>query len=166
MNISRYSTDRIARTCLYLLIGLAVVVYALFLLVGYDTPSLTDASFNAPLLTMLLIGFIELVLAVALVVAVWMGVRSVRVGNAEPVVNGIARRRIALCVAGGTLSVLLLAFALGSASPLVAGGVRYTSGLWLKAADMFIVGGIVLVLAAIATVVAGAVAHRRKRKEN
>ena len=55
-------TEALSRLALYAVIGLAVVVYALFMLIGYDLPLATDPTFSAPLLTPLLIAFVELTL--------------------------------------------------------------------------------------------------------
>ena len=44
-------TEALSRLALYAVIGLAVVVYALFMLIGYDLPLATDPTFSAPLLT-------------------------------------------------------------------------------------------------------------------
>ena len=59
--------EALSRLALYAVIGLAVVVYALFMLIGYDLPQATDPTFSAPLLTPLLIAFVELTVVAAVV---------------------------------------------------------------------------------------------------
>ena len=65
-------TEALSRLALYAVIGLAVVVYALFMLIGYDLPLATDPTFSAPLLTPLLIAFVELTVVAAVVAALWL----------------------------------------------------------------------------------------------
>ena len=49
------SAEQISQQVFFILIGLAVVVFALFFLVGYDMPFLENPDFNAPLFTDVLI---------------------------------------------------------------------------------------------------------------
>ena len=67
-NFHLWSTERISQTVLYIIVGIAVVVFALFFLVGYNMPSVEEPSFNAPLLTDAL-----LILTIALVFVAAMG---------------------------------------------------------------------------------------------
>ena len=143
-------TEALSRLALYAVIGLAVVVYALFMLIGYDLPLATDPTFSAPLLTPLLIAFVELT------VVRRRGVKS------QPLTNGIPARRIVMAVALGTVALLAIGFALGSSAPIMANGARFADGLWLRVSDMFIYAGTALIVAAV---VAVAVVKSRRVKE-
>ena len=52
---SNKSAENISQRIFYLLIGLAILVFGLFFLVGYDMPFDENPDFNAPLFTDVLI---------------------------------------------------------------------------------------------------------------
>ena len=147
-------TEALSRLALYAVIGLAVVVYALFMLIGYDLPLATDPTFSAPLLTPLLIAFVELTVVAAVIAALWLMVVRRRGVKSQPLTNGIPARRIVMALAIG--------FVLGSTAPIMANGARFADGLWLRVADMFIYAGTALIVAAV---VAVAVVKSRRVKE-
>ena len=150
--------EALSRLALYAVIGLAVVVYALFMLIGYDLPQATDPTFSAPLL----IAFVELTVVAAVVAALWLMVVRRRGVKSQPLTNGIPAHRIMMAVALGTVALLAIGFALGSSAPIMANGARFADGLWLRVADMFIYAGTALIVAAV---VAVAVVKSRKVKE-
>lgn len=161
MKLKQLSAYGISRLVLYVVLGVAAVVYGLFLLVGYSMPSDVNPSFTAPLLTPLLIGFVELMVVVAIAIAVWMGlvrVRSIKSRKAGSIISV----RIMLGVALGTIVLLLLSFALGSTAPIMANGTAYTDSLWLRVADMFIYSGAVLIV--VAAVAASVLKGKRLKK--
>lgn len=161
MKLKQLSAYGISRLVLYVVLGVAAVVYALFLLIGYSVPSEVNPSFTAPLLTPLLIGFVELMVVVAIVIAVWMGVVRVRSLKARSA-GSITSMRIALGVALGTIVLLVLCFALGSTAPIMANGTTYTDSLWLRMADMFIYAGAILII--VAAVAAALLKGKRIKK--
>lgn len=161
MKLKQLSAYGISRLVLYVVLGVAAVVYGLFLLVGYSMPSDVNPSFTAPLLTPLLIGFVELMVVVAIAIAVWMGLARVRSIKSRKA-GSITSVRIMLGVALGTIVLLLLSFALGSTAPIMANGTTYTDGLWLRVADMFIYSGAVLIV--VATVAASVLKGKRLKK--
>ena len=61
---------------LYVLVGLIVVIFALFWLIGYNRPFDEDGNFNAPLFTDVLLVFMMLLTVGAFAVAVWSAIRS------------------------------------------------------------------------------------------
>lgn len=148
------SLYRRSTVALYAIVGLAVLVFGAFFLIGYDIPYAEDPRFTEPLLTGLLLSFVFLLLIVALAAAVISVVITVRRrGNDGRIVNGIPAKRIALG-AGGLLAVsLLLTFALGSSSPVSVNGKLYTDAFWLRTADMFIFTSLVLLLSAVIAVI-------------
>ena len=148
------SLYRRSTVALYAIVGLAVLVFGAFFLIGYDIPYAEDPRFTEPLLTGLLLSFVFLLLIVALASAVISVVITVRRrGNDGRIVNGIPAKRIALG-AGGLLAVsLLLTFALGSSSPVSVNGKLYTDAFWLRTADMFIFTSLVLLISAVIAVI-------------
>lgn len=162
MKTGNKPTEALSHLALYVVIGLAVVVYALFMLIGYDIPLATDPTFSAPLLTPLLIVFVELTVVAAVVAALWLMVVRRRTMKPQSVTNGIPSRRIVIVVALGTMALMALGFALGSTAPIMANGTRFADGLWLRVADMFIYAGTALIVAAVAAV---AVVKSRRVKE-
>lgn len=162
MKTGNKPTEALSHLALYVVIGLAVVVYALFMLIGYDIPLATDSTFSAPLLTPLLIVFVELTVVAAVVAALWLMVVRRRSMKPQPVTNGIPSRRIVIVVALGTMALMAFGFALGSTAPIMANGTRFADGLWLRVADMFIYAGTALIVAAVAAV---AVVKSRRVKE-
>lgn len=161
MKLKQLSAYEISRLVLYIVLGVAAVVYGLFLLVGYSMPSDVNPSFTAPLLTPLLIGFVELMVVVAIAIAVWMGLARVRSSKSRKA-GSITSVRIMLGVALGTIVLLLLSFALGSTAPIMANGTTYTESLWLRVADMFIYSGAVLIV--VAAVAASVLKGKRLKK--
>ncbi len=148
---------------LYVLVGLTVVVFALFWLIGYDRPFDEDGNFNAPLFTDVLLVFMLLLTAGACGVAAWSAIRSNSASRGgERVVNNIPVRKIGRCVTGGTALVLILTFILGSSAPMEINGADYTDTFWLKASDMFVATSLLMIVAAIAAVVYGATKYIRK----
>ena len=71
-------TDQISTRVLYSLVGLTVVVFALFYLVGYNAPYLFDPTYNAPVLTDLVLVLMYLMIAAGLGVAVYSVIRGSR----------------------------------------------------------------------------------------
>lgn len=148
---------------LYVLVGLSVVVFALFWLIGYDRPFDEDGNFNAPLFTDVLLVFMLLLTAGACGVAVWSAIRSNKAsGGGERVVNNIPVRMIGRCVAGGTALALVLTFLFGSSAPMKINGADYADTFWLKASDMFVATSLLMIVAAVVTVVYGATKYIRK----
>ena len=156
-------TEKRSSAVLYALIGLIVVVFALFWLVGFSRPYIDDPNFNAPLFTDLLLITGYLLLAFALGIAVWAVVRSARtLGKGDRVVNNIPVRMIGRCVAGGTALALVLTFLFGSSAPMKINGADYADTFWLKASDMFVATSLLMIVAAVGAVVYGATKYIRK----
>lgn len=168
MKKSKLKTEQISTRLLYALIGVAVVVFALFYLVGYDTPYIFDPDYKAPLFTGLLLVFIYLLVAVAVGVAavsVWHGLKQRDKG--ELTVNGIPAGKIAVGTAALLVLSLVLTFALGGSSPITVNGKVFADGFWLRLTDMFINTTIVLVIVAAAAVgysMSGANRRMKKHK--
>ena len=107
------SAEKISQQVFYIMIGLAVLVFGLFFLVGYDLPFEENPDFNAPLFTDVLILLMWLFLIGGTGLAVFSMIRDYRSSKSEAVVNGIPVRRIFRITWIGTLAVLLLTFFFG-----------------------------------------------------
>lgn len=99
------SAEKISQQVFYIMIGLAVLVFGLFFLVGYDLPFEENPDFNAPLFTDVLILLMWLFLIEGTGLAVFSMIRDYRSSKSEAVVNGIPVRRIFRITWIGTLAV-------------------------------------------------------------
>lgn len=163
--MKKWSTERIARTSLWLIVGVATIVFALFFAVGYDHPSDDNADFNAPRLISAVLILQYVLLAVAVVVLAVAVVRSLRMrSESDNVVNDIPATRIAVGVVAGTAGLLVLTFLFGSSATLTINGQPYTDSFWLKVADMFVGTSLWLLVAAIVAVGYGATRYVRRGK--
>lgn len=160
------STEKISQRVLYGLIGLTVLIFALFFLVGYDLPYIDDPSFNAPLLTDVLLGFMVVLVIVAIAVAVLAVVRAVKKsGRSESMVNNISVKKITVAVLILLAVLLLGTFLLGSSQSLLINGKDFTDTLWLKVADMFVNTSLILIVVAAVAVIYGATRYYRKAEK-
>ncbi|CDA93823.1 putative uncharacterized protein [Prevotella sp. CAG:1320] len=88
--LRHWSTERISHRVLYALIGVTVVAYALFALVGFNIPYEQDPDKNAPLFTDLLLWLGWITLVLSLVLAVASTVHSHKLSPRQAEKNGIA----------------------------------------------------------------------------
>lgn len=157
------SEAQTASVVFYAIIGLTIVMFALFRFVGFDRPYDDNPDYNAPLFTGTLITFMCLLVAATLGIAIWSACNTWRKnGNEGSVVNKIPARKIALTVGIGMVAALALMFATGSTTPLAIGGHLYDNALALRTADMFINTAILLIVIAVGAVIFGATQHKRK----
>ena len=156
--------ERISQRVLYALISIVAMVFIAFYLIGFNLPFAENPSFNAPLLTdVLIIGMCALFIA-AVVVTVLSIVKTVKSTSAsESIVNGIPVRRLSIAVFGFTLVSLLTTFILGSTQEMMINGIAFNNKFWLRVADMLINSSLILVLVAIGVVSFGATRDYRKR---
>ena len=88
----------------YILIGVIVVLFALFWIIGYDMPYDDNPDYSAPLLTDALIWFMIVLTFATLGLAVLGAVNGVRKNKGENVVvNNVPARRISVAVVVGTV---------------------------------------------------------------
>lgn len=161
---SNKSAENISQRIFYLLIGLAILVFGLFFLVGYDMPFDENPDFNAPLFTDVLIVLMWLFLIGGVGLAVYSMIRDYRGAKSEAVVNGVPVRRIFRITWLGTLAILVLSFLLGSSEPMLINGENYADWIWLKLSDMFVITSLLMLVAGIGTVCFGATRYIRKKK--
>lgn len=165
-NIKSLATEKISQRAFYLMIGLAVVVFGLFFLIGYDMPFDENPDFNAPFFTDVLIFLMWFLLILAVVLAIMAVVRTYRMNvKSEAVVNGVPQGKISRFTWMGTLLLLVLTFLAGSSMPMLVNGEKYTDWFWLKISDMLVLTSIIMLIAGIGVVVFGATRYIRKAKQ-
>lgn len=165
LDLQHRSTEQLSRWVLYALSALTACLFALYYLVGYDQPYVENPDFNEPLLTTALLFFMYALLVTTVGIGVWSILRETKRRRSESKVsNGIPTSIISRCVAGGTLMVFVLTFALGSTQPLVTNGKSFTDSMLLRMADQFINTSIFLLIAAALAVAFGMTRYYRKQK--
>ena len=161
---SNKSAEQISQKVFRLMIGLAVLVFGLFYLIGYDLPFDENPDFNAPLFTDVLIILMWLFLIGGVGLAVYSMVKDYRSSKSEAVVNGVPVRRIFRITWLTLLAVLILTFLLGGSDPMLINGENYADWLWLKLSDMFVITSLLMLLAGIGAVCFGATRYIRKKQ--
>ena len=159
-------TEKISRLVLYGLVAVALVVFGLFFVVGFDRPYTDNPNYNAPVLTDLVLILMLLLVLGTLGVTAWAVMTALKKrGKGNAMDNNIPARRISLSVIFGVLLLLVLAFVLGSSSTMLVNGKAYEDTFWLKTADMFIISSLVLLVAAVVAVIFGATRYYRKKNK-
>ena len=147
------------------LVAVSAVVFIAFWFVGYDMPYEEDADFNAPLLTDILLGYIYLLLAIAMGVTVYSIVHGIRTSGRQGFTeNGVPAGRITFVTWVATAVLLILTFALGATDPIKVNGKDFCESIWLRLSDMFIISSGVMILIAIAAMVFGMSGYSRRMK--
>ena len=147
------------------LIAISAVVFIAFWCVGYDMPYEEDADFNAPLLTDMLLGYIYLMVVVAIGVTAYSVVHGIRTrGRQGYSENGVAAGHITIATWVFTVLLLVISFALGSTDPIKVNGKDFCEGIWLRLSDMFIISSGVMRLLAILAVACGMSGYSRRMK--
>ena len=82
--------DKISKWTLWVLMGITILSFALFLLVGYDTPYEENPKQNAPLLTDLVLGLCFGFTIIAAVLTVCSGIMQFTKGGSTNKDEGIA----------------------------------------------------------------------------
>lgn len=122
--------------------------------------------YSSPLFVSLLLYVIYTLLAVAVGLAVWSMVRSVRLQRHDGgTSHGVRPRRIALGVALFTVATLVVTWLTASVKPLSVNGADYDDPLWLRAADMLINSALVLIAVAAVAVALGMAGVWRNMKK-
>lgn len=165
LNFKRWSSEKISQRIFYFIVGLSVVVFGLFFLIGYDMPFEENPDFVAPLFTDVLLSLMCLLLLASFLLAVWAVVHTYRSSGQVDEVSqsyGIRGRRISQVTWGVTAVLLIVTFILGSSSPLLVNGQNYQDWLWLKVSDMLVYSTIIMLVVAVAAVLFGATRYIRK----
>lgn len=158
MRIPGWPKGDASRKVLYLLVTVTVVIFTLFYCVGYSHPWNEDPDFIEPRLTKTLIIFVFLVLVLAVAVTVWAVIAAMRKrGRNENTSHKVPVSLISFCVVALTAILLGVSFAIGSSSAITVNGKEYEEQGWLKAADMFVITSLMLMVIATATVALAAI---------
>lgn len=163
--LGKRSAFSLSHTILLLLVALTALVFGAFYAVGFDTPYVEDVTMVDPLLTDLLLGFVDVLLLVTVVVCGISLYREWRSRKSEAVAtSGIAAKKIVMGVFAMGVLIMMLTFLLGSEEAVMVNGEAYTDSFWLKLTDMFINTAMVLILIAIAVAVYGGLGLNRRKK--
>ena len=104
-------------------------------------------SLVSPFFADVMLGLMYLMVAVALGVTAYSVRHTLRTRQqGDDIVNGVPAGRIGWCVAIALVVCLVITFLLGSSSPVITNGVRFTDTFWLKTTDMFIYTSILLII--------------------
>lgn len=165
LGLHKLSAERISSRALYIIVGIAAIVFGLFYLIGYDRPFDDDPNFNAPLFTDAVIILMELLILCGIATAAYAVWHTLKVrGHSERIVNGIPVKRLTYSVTIATATIMLLTFLIGSSKPMTINGTLYTETFWLKESDMFVYTSIILIIAAAGAVIYGATKYNRKER--
>lgn len=158
MKIPGWPKGDASRKVLYLLVTVTVVIFALFYFVGYSHPWAEDPDFIEPRLTTTLLIFVFLVLVLAVAVTVWAVIAHIRKrGRRDHTSHKVPVTIITISVVAFTVILLGISFAIGSSSAINVNGKAYEEAGWLKAADMFVITSLVLMVIATAAVAFAAI---------
>lgn len=159
-----HSAERLSQRILYLLLGIVVVVFALFYLIGYHEPYIENTDFNEPVFTNVLMLAMYVLFFGTVGLTIWAVYREECCRKEQSkIVNNIRTSLIRRSVVMGTLVILLLTFALASTTPIVSNGKTFTNSTLLRIADVFINTSIILLIIAIVVAVYGLTRYRRKK---
>lgn len=152
-----WSTERISQRVFYVLIGVIVLVFALFYLVGFNLPFIEDPAFKAPFFTGAVLVLMYLLLLGALCTAAWAVYTTLKKrGKGGRMDNNIPVKKLAYGMLFITLGLLVFTFLFGSTGAMLINGKDYTDAFWLRMADMFINTTAVLMVIAIGAAIFGA----------
>lgn len=165
-NKQKWPAERISHWVIVAEVALTAVVFALFYLVGFEMPYYENPDFNAPLLTDMLIVFMELMLAATILTCLVAVARKLRKKSRASLVNGINTSKILIGVVMLVAVLLALTFILGSGEEMLINGKIFDNVLLLKLTDMFVHSSIVLL--ALTTIAAfwGTLRHLKLNNSN
>ena len=158
MRIPGWPKGNASRKVLYLIVTATVVIFTLFYFVGYSHPWAEYPDFIEPRLTTVLLIFVFLVLALAVIVTIWAVLSAIRKkGKGEKKSNGVPVVLITTVILVFTVVLLAGSFLAGSSTAVQVNGKEYAEEGWLKAADMFVISSLVLMVLATAAVAFAAI---------
>ena len=100
------NTEKISKNLLWTMMGVTIVVFVLFLLVGFDTPFEDNPKYNNPKLTDAVLILCYALTITAIVATIWSAIKQITVGgNSTSKDKGIAGRT-------GLISFVLLVVSL------------------------------------------------------
>ena len=164
LNIKNIPAERLSQRVFYVLVGLCVVVFGLFYMVGYDIPYVFNPDITAPMFTGVVLDTMYVLFLLALACAIWSAIKGFSVsGKNDGTENNVPYRAISYAVFVGTAIILLLALLFGSSKEMVVNGSLFANKFLLKLSDMFIYTIGILLFVAFAAVVFGFTRYYRKK---
>ena len=164
LNIKNIPAERLSQRVFYVLVGLCVVVFGLFYMVGYDIPYVFNPDITAPMFTGVVLDTMYVLFLLALACAIWSAIKGFSVsGKSDGTENNVPYRAISHAVFVGTAVILLLALLFGSSKEMVVNGSLFANKFLLKLSDMFIYTIGILLFVAFAAVVFGFTRYYRKK---
>lgn len=164
-DIRHWHSERISTFVLYGIVALTVLLFALFFLIGYNTPYEENPDMKAPLLTNVLMWFMYAMTAITVGFAIWSIVRGARTTDkTSATVNGVPAARIAGITAGVTAALLVVTFVTGSSAAMMINGHKYQEAFWLKLSDMFVNTSLLMLVIAFGVMIFGMTRYYRKEK--
>lgn len=164
-------TMRLSQWILYVLIGLAALVFVAFFTIGFDRLSVDEPEFNNPVFTDVLLLFMVVMTLAATVAGVWSFAVSVRMKRkefAEARHASEERKRLrfatvlSFVIAVFTVIALILFYLLGSSEAMPINGETFDDTFWLKTSDMFINTSLLLLFVAVGASCVGLLKMRKK----
>ena len=163
MSGKKISAAKASRWVLYGLLAMSLVAFGAFFVFAYGNKSALVPGYSEPSLTGVLIAFVFFILLVAIVVTIWSVVISLnKRRNSLKTDNHIPSARISAGVSVALLLLLCITYVLSPARSMMINGNEYSNNVWLKAADMFVVSAITLIVVAVVIVFSDYLLRRRK----
>lgn len=163
-DIKTWTAAQISQRIFLVLTATSLLLFVLFWTLGFDIPYDESPNFNAPLFTDALLWLITLLLLGTATLTAWSVATFVRKrGKEDARTNNIPAKAITYTTAIVTAALLMVSFAIGSSEPINANGLQYSSWLWLKTADMFIITSVVLIVIASATIITYSIINKRRK---
>ena len=146
--------EKISKMALYICVGIILVCFALFFLIGYNNQV---GDYNEPRLTNLIMWLMYLMIIATAILTIWgviCGIRSNK-GNDPAASTGVPGGKITLFTIILLVASLVVGVVLGLGEPdFTASDGTVTTGGWVTVVDAFCVSiGILIVAAAIAVAV-------------
>lgn len=146
--------EKISKMALYICVGIILVCFALFFLIGYNNQV---GDYNEPRLTNLIMWLMYLMALATAVLVIWSVIRGVQnaKGTGAGSATGVPGRKIAIF----TICLLILSFIIGivfgmGAEDYTAADGTVTTAGWVTVVDAFCVSiGIMFIAAAAAVAV-------------
>ena len=149
MNVLRLWGSDSSHRVLTTIIAITVVVFAAFFLIGYSHPYSENPDFIEPRLTPVLLFLMMAVVVMAVGVTLWAVISTMRKKGLQGAqANKIPATAISIGVAVATVLIMLVTFTLASTTTINVNGSEYDNAGRLKAADMFVITSIILIVAA------------------
>ena len=81
LNIKNIPAERLSQRVFYVLVGLCVVVFGLFYMVGYDIPYVFNPDITAPMFTGVVLDTMYVLFLLALACAIWSAIKGFSVSG-------------------------------------------------------------------------------------